>query len=389
MKKAMTAIVLLLLSVTKAWGTEEIQTINTKLEALTAEIESLKSNSKNSKRRLNFGGYGEFTYNNKRSEREDGAKVAHTKNPELDAQRFILYISYDFENDWKLISEIELEHANSIFLEQGYIQKTFSDYLQFQVGVLLVPVGLTNLYHEPTTFHGVERPGLDNKIIPTTWRELGFGFSGQADRLKYKAYLVNGLDGSKFSSSGVRSGRKKASSAQAKALSFVFRGDYSILPSFDLGASLYLGKADGTQTNVKHTIWDVHFSGDVKGITLKGVYSQTKISDALKLNNEFGNTGSSSIAEEMKGYYVEVGYDVLHQRSQSRLIPFIRYEQYNTQDKLATGFTKDLSKDVTNITYGLNYFPVKNIVFKADYMKSKNKAKTGYDTWSLGVGWNF
>ena len=184
---------------------------------------------------------------------------------------------------------------------------------------------------------------------------------------------MNGLDASSFSSSGVRNGRKKASSSQAKALSFVFRGDYSILPNFDIGASVYLGKGDGVQTKVKHSIWDLHFSGEFSGITLRGVYSQTKISDVIALNNELGKTGSSSIAEQMKGYYVEIGYDVLHTRSESKLIPFVRYEKYDTQDKVAAGFTKDLSKNVTNITYGINYFPVKNIVFKADYMKSKNK----------------
>ena len=56
-------------------------------------------------------------------------------------------------------------------------------------------MGIVNEYHEPTTFNGVERPNLDSKIVPTTWRELGAGFTGKFSdySLKYQLYLTNGF----------------------------------------------------------------------------------------------------------------------------------------------------------------------------------------------------
>ena len=60
---------------------------------------------------------------------------------------------------------------------------------------MLVPMGIVNEYHEPTTFNGVERPSLDSKIVPTTWREIGMGVSGRINNasIRYQAYLMNGF----------------------------------------------------------------------------------------------------------------------------------------------------------------------------------------------------
>ena len=50
-------------------------------------------------------------------------------------------------------------------------------------------------YHEPSSFNGVERPNLDNYIVPTTWREIGAGFTGvfPSAALSYQVYVVNGF----------------------------------------------------------------------------------------------------------------------------------------------------------------------------------------------------
>ncbi|MBK6964386.1 MAG: hypothetical protein IPH20_10735 [Bacteroidales bacterium] len=77
-------------------------------------------------------------------------------------------------------------------------------------------MGIVNEYHEPTTFNGVERPMVDNKISPTTWREIGFGLSGNIIEasIKYQAYVVNGFNGYNGAGTlngknGLRNGRQK------------------------------------------------------------------------------------------------------------------------------------------------------------------------------------
>ena len=55
---------------------------------------------------------------------------------------------------------------------------------------MLIPMGIVNEYHEPTTFNGVERPSIDGKIIPSTWREIGLGLYGKSNALSLK---ISGL----------------------------------------------------------------------------------------------------------------------------------------------------------------------------------------------------
>ena len=44
---------------------------------------------------------------------------------------------------------------------------------------------------------------------------------------------------------------------------------------------------------------------------------------------------------EQKGWYAEVGYDVLATRSSQSLVPFVRYERWNTQDQVPAGFSTE------------------------------------------------
>ena len=77
-----------------------------------------------------------------------------------------------------------------------------SDALTLRSGLVLPPVGIINETHEPPTFNGVDRPGFDNDVIPTTWREIGVGAVGRVpgvEGLSYRVYLVNGLRSAGFS----------------------------------------------------------------------------------------------------------------------------------------------------------------------------------------------
>lgn len=103
-----------------------------------------------------LGGYGEFVYTDASGSLEDGSANSNG-DPMWDAQRFILYVGYDFSPKWKLFTEIEIENADEIYLEQAFLQYDHSDEFQVNVGVLLVPMGITNLYHEPTTFLATQR----------------------------------------------------------------------------------------------------------------------------------------------------------------------------------------------------------------------------------------
>jgi hypothetical protein len=111
--------------------------------------------------RLVIGGYGEVHYN----QPLDG-KVFNNGN--LDVHRIVMLLGYNFSDKTQFVSELEFEHVKEVYVEQAFLQHKINSALNFRGGLMLVPMGITNEYHEPTTFNGVERPLIDQYIVPTT-----------------------------------------------------------------------------------------------------------------------------------------------------------------------------------------------------------------------------
>lgn len=155
---------------------------------------------------MTFGGYAEVLYNQPES-----------SNGEIDVQRLILLFGYKFDDRTQFVTELEFEHVKEVYIEQAFVNYAVSNSLNVRAGLMLVPMGIISEYHEPTTFNGVERPSIDNKLVPTTWREIGLGVSGRSDALslRYQVYLFNGFlshngtDGLIKGDNGFRSGRQK------------------------------------------------------------------------------------------------------------------------------------------------------------------------------------
>jgi hypothetical protein len=129
---------------------------------------------------VTIGAYGEVTYNQPESD-----------NGELDVQRLVLLLGYKFNEKTQFVTEIEIEHVEEVFVEQAFVNYALTDNVNLRGGLMLIPMGIINEYHEPTTFNGVERPGVESAIIPTTWREIGVGVNGRFPdaSLSYQAYL--------------------------------------------------------------------------------------------------------------------------------------------------------------------------------------------------------
>ncbi|MBZ0241873.1 MAG: hypothetical protein K8F24_01540, partial [Bacteroidales bacterium] len=134
--------------------------------------------------KLLIGGYGEIHYNQPLNSdlRMNGA---------LDVHRMVMLLGYNFNEKIQFISELEFEHVKEVYVEQAFLQNKLNNSVSFRGGLILVPMGIVNEYHEPTAFNGVERPLIDNYIAPTTWREIGFGVTGNflPASLKYQAYV--------------------------------------------------------------------------------------------------------------------------------------------------------------------------------------------------------
>jgi hypothetical protein len=340
------------------------------------------------------GGYGELHYNE-----PDGSKKG-----QLDFHRFVVYLNHSFNEKLVFRSEIELEHTlieagepegGELSLEQAFLEYRLNTAIGFRGGILLVPVGLINLYHEPPTFHGVERPAVDHAIIPTTWREAGAGVFGQiTDALSYQAYVVAGLDASGFSaSSGLRGGRQRAFESSTSNPSLTGRLDLVALEGLQVGGSFFVGASAGSNDTIGTatvTLWSADVRARVDRFAFRAVGALGTIGDAERINTAYGK----SVAEKITGFYLEGAYDVLPlfaPDTEQEVFLFARYEKYNTQARTTGPPLEQYNRE--NIVFGLTYLPVYNVALKFDYTFFRNALNSGSSPNSsqlnLGVGYYF
>ena len=86
------------------------------------------------------------------------------------------------------------EEKGEVALEQAYLDFLIKPWLNVRGGMVLAPVGIINERHEPPAYNGVERPFVETLIIPSTWREMGVGLTGDLGRgFRYRTYMVSAL----------------------------------------------------------------------------------------------------------------------------------------------------------------------------------------------------
>jgi len=343
-------------------------------------------------RKVTIGGYSEITYNN-----------ATGKNAELDVQRLVMLFAYKFDDRTQFITEIEFEHVKEVYVEQAFLQYSLNDNINLRAGLMLVPMGIVNEYHEPTTFNGVERPSMDGAIVPTTWREIGFGLSGKANEvsLRYQAYIFNGfqsttsdgngnITGGKLGGSkGLRGGRQKGVKSNFNNLNFSSKIDYYGIAGLRLGLSGYFGRtqspndvADINGADIGMAMFGLDARYVKKRFTARGQFITASLSDTDKYNVATGKDLGSSL----NGWYLETAYNLLPQDKKQELFGFVRYEDYNTHASTVGGLVKNNKYDRQEWTFGLSYKIAKGAVVKADYQIKNNAVANSTATKQLNFG---
>ena len=345
-------------------------------------------------RGVSIGGYGEFLYENFADQRQDETRSG--RSDRLDALRAIIYVGYKFDDRFLFNSEIEVEHADEIYLEFAYLDYKLSENFGLRAGMLLAPLGLVNELHEPPVFLGSERPVTEQRIIPTTWRENGFGVFGGTDQFSWRMYMMNSLDGADFSAMGVRGGRQKGRKALAEDFGLAARLDYTGKPGLLVGLSAYSGgtahgrEVDGSVVGGRLDIWDAHLDYRSQGVWLRGLIAGASISEAAELNALAGLTGNEGVGTGMLGWFVQAGYDVLRGTTiDHELFPYISYEKVNTQRDVAPGFFVDPATEETITSLGIAWKPIPQIIVKGDFQLHSNAADTGVNQWNVNLGWLF
>jgi hypothetical protein len=88
---------------------------------------------------------------------------------------------------------------------------------------------------------------------------------------------------------------------------------------------------------------------------------------------------------------VQGAYDVLSfsPTSKMSLLPYVRYEQYDTQEQVPAGYARNPANDIDELTMGLAFKPIDRLVFKLDWQQRRNAANTGINAWNVALGYIF
>jgi len=357
--------------------TTRITETETALEATVSSIES--SESFNGTADTRFGGYGELHYNNLDS------------GNSIDYHRFVILMSHQFSDELSFFSELEVEHAlagdgkpGEIELEQAFVQWDYADNHHSKMGLFLVPVGILNETHEPDTFHGVERNAVEKNIIPSTWWEAGFGFTGEiAPGWGYDLAAHSGLNldtdnNSASKRSSIRSARQKVAKGVAENLAYTVRLRYSGHPGFQWNTTLQyqsdLAQGDDEGVGVGEisaTLFETNVNFRRGGFGLRALYARWDIDNEIELLN--------SGADEQTGWYIEPSY-----RFDNGFGLFARFGSYDL-----TAGSDITSSEKNQFDVGVNYWIHENVVIKADYQRQDNDNGDDVDGFNLGIGYSF
>lgn len=353
---------------------EKVTETETQLEATGDYLESFEPGS-GALAGTSIGGYGELHYNN--LDADDPAEDLER----IDFHRFVLFVAHEFSDRVGFFSELELEHSlagdsapGEVELEQAYVNFALDENTSAQAGLFLLPLGILNETHEPTTFYGVERNSVESIIIPSTWWEAGAGVKGQYgegfswDLAMHSGLAVPTTGGDAFR---VRDGRQKVAEALASDPALTARVKYTGWPGLELAASYQFqsdpsqASGDGLDTGHLFTTHAIYQAGD---FGLRALYGMWRFD---------GPAVEAANADEQDGWYIEPSFRLNEQ--------FGLYARYEDLDGAVA------SERFTQFEAGVNYWPVPGVVLKADVRSRDFDALPGgdFDGFDLGFGYAF
>lgn len=335
-------------------------------------------------------GYGELHFNHPQT----GA-MSQAAGDEIDIHRWVIGLAYDFSDRIRMDMELDFEHAASeLEFEYGFLEFDLTPGVSARVGSVLMPVGPLNEFHEPPTFYSVERPYVQNSMIPTTWQENGVGLVGRfmGGKLAFRAYATAGLDGSKFNTlNGLRNGRSKSVKSRIEDWAGVGRLEVSPNEYVTVSTSGYVGGADQSNPALGYVlvkIWEGDLKLRYKGLEATGLFMRTELTGASQVSAAAGQTVGSA----MQGGYAETAYhlkDLWKENSGADLVLFARLERFNTNHEVSAGLTADNRAFRRIFTTGLAYFPLSSVALKADGEFWKDGADDRVERLNAGAAFMF
>jgi hypothetical protein len=330
----------------------------------------------------------------------------------FDQQRFVPFIYADITEHVKFASELEIEHGirgageNEISLEFAHMDYLVNEPFNIRAGILLIPIGKFNLLHDSPLNDLTDRPLVSQFVIPSTMSETGAGFygtfyPGRTSKLDYELYFTTGPCGYNSDGSprineetGTKDSRQRKCEQTAdgfdinngKAVSG--RLAFSPMLGVEVAGSGYFGNSSPSSYNpLSITAIDWTLQKGPFELIGEAAWSYARGNSRAIPNNTIGggvptgtflagvNTLNSAAGppQRMNGYYIQANYHFMPAflanwapkrfGEGSTFTAVIRYDRVN----LNMDNNGENQGKLEQISFGLNYRPVEDAVFKVSY----------------------
>lgn len=356
------------------------------------------------------GGYMDMQFRSHRNAVLETGGFGNGTTNGFDQQRFVPFIYADITEHVKFAAELEIEHGiredatqgAEIGLEFAHIDYLVKEPFNLRTGILLIPIGKFNLLHDSPLNDLTDRPLVSRLVIPSTMAETGVGFygtlyPGRTSKLDYEFYLTTGPCGYNGDGSprireedGTRQSRqRKCPSADGldinngKAVSG--RVAFSPMLGLEVAGSSYFGNASATSYNpLSITAIDWTFQRGPFEFLGEAAWAYARGNSRAVQGATFATPGSllsglntlNSFAtppQRMQGFYLQANYHFMPAfltawspkrfGEGSTFTAVFRYDRVN----LNMDNQGENSGELEQFSFGLNYRPIEDAVFKVSY----------------------
>lgn len=348
-----------------------------------------------------------------------------------DLERVVLEFVYDFDAKWQVEIELEYEHGGvgstleydgfeefgefeteieaggEVIVEKLQAKYIANENFTIKMGHIFVPVGLGTDLHKPGQYFTTQRHWSEATLIPQVWHETGVNLISKWQGFTAQTLITTGLNSEYFRTyQWVATGhQKRFEQVNADDLALTLRLDYGdIKAGKGFGVSYYTGDTSGNRNNTTKvagdgnlTIIGLHGAYSYENWLIRGQYLFGTLDDSQAITNANKTTPGlkpgnfAQLGSEAESSFVELAYNSQGLFNLSNpLYLYTTYEYANPIKEVEQGNATDrFNKE--SIALGINYFPIKNIVLKAQvaqqmYAQSDLDDSTSF---SLSMGYFF
>ena len=301
--------------------------------------------------------------------------------------RLVQYVGRRFDNTVIVNTAVAIEprgavdtpdnRGGAVSAEFLYLDFPLLDEINVRAGLVLMPLGLVNERHAPTSYHTSMRPLTERTIIPSVWRQVGIGLYGSLPAgFHYRTYMTGGLDAAGFDRTGVAGGRQQGGPFTWEDRGLALRLDWHHWPAVELGASYYIGGADqdprrSQAARVRHSIASGHAIFRYAHAELRFLYAEGQLrGDPRRYQPSVPDDAVEWWPKTQRGFYLEAAWDLLPlfaHRPKMQLAPVARFERVNLHTELMRHRRPDSALDTETLTVGVDFRPHRQVVIKAEF----------------------